>query len=159
MKYFGEGLSEQHKKLQHMIRKEQELEAAKELFLSLHAALHASAVSEMPCNEVDALLQDLQEYEYAIMPTREAETIAWVIWHIARIEDLTMHILVETQVQARNPDWKQGLQTGLDDSANASTEMKSWISVKRVVFLSCWHIEMQSDAEADSLYRSLRLRI
>lgn len=34
MKYFGEGLSEQHKKLQHMIRKEQELEAAKELFLS-----------------------------------------------------------------------------------------------------------------------------
>ena len=70
MKYFGEGLSEQHKKLQHMIRKEQEL--AKELFLSLHAALHASAVSEMPCNEVDALLQDLQEYEYAIMPTRES---------------------------------------------------------------------------------------
>ena len=85
MKYFGEGLSEQHKKLQHMIRKEQELEAAKELFLSLHAALHASAVSETPCNEVDALLQDLQEYEYAIMPTREAETIAWVIWHLSLI--------------------------------------------------------------------------
>ena len=97
MKYFGEGLSEQHKKLQHMIRKEQELEAAKELFLSLHAALHASAVSETPCNEVDALLQDLQEYEYAIMPTREAETIAWVIWHIARIEDLTMNMLVARQ--------------------------------------------------------------
>ena len=37
MKYFGEGLSEQHKKLQHMVRKEQELDAAKELFLSLHA--------------------------------------------------------------------------------------------------------------------------
>jgi hypothetical protein len=44
----------------------------KELFLSIHAALHTSVISEMPRNEVDALLQDLQEYEYAIMPTREA---------------------------------------------------------------------------------------
>ena len=122
MKYFGEGLSEQHKKLQHRIRKEQELEAAKELFLSLHAALHASAVSEMPCNEVDALLQDLQEYEYAIMPTREAETIAWVIWHIARIEDLTMNMLVARQEQVWNPDWKQRLQTGLEDTGNALTD-------------------------------------
>ena len=91
MKYFGEGLREQHKKLQHMIRKEQELDAVKELFLSIHAALHTSVISEMPRNEVDALLQDLQEYEYAIMPTREAETIAWVIWHIARIEDCLLY--------------------------------------------------------------------
>ena len=122
MKYFGEGLSEQHKKLQHMVRKEQELDAANELFLSLHAALHASSVSEMPCNEVDALLQDLQEYEYAIMPTREAETIAWVFWHIARIEDLTMNLLVARQEQVWNPDWKQRLQTGLEDTGNALTD-------------------------------------
>ena len=33
MKYFGEGLSEQHKALQKIIRKPDQLEAAKELFL------------------------------------------------------------------------------------------------------------------------------
>ena len=122
MKYFGEGLREQHKKLQHMIRKEQELDAVKELFLSIHAALHTSVISEMPRNEVDALLQDLQEYEYAIMPTREAETIAWVIWHIARIEDLTMNMVVARQEQVWNADWKQRLQTGLEDTGNALTD-------------------------------------
>lgn len=122
MKYFGEGLSEQHKRLQHIIQKEQELDASKKLFLSIHAALHSSAISEMPCNEVDALLQDLQEYEYAIMPTSKAETIAWVIWHIARIEDLTMNMLVARQEQVWNAEWKQRLHTKLEDTGNALTD-------------------------------------
>lgn len=42
MKYFGEGLSEQHKALQKIIRKPDQLEAAKELFLAIHASLHPS---------------------------------------------------------------------------------------------------------------------
>ena len=40
-------------------------------------------------NETDNLLFDLRREEYALMPTNKDETIAWVLWHIARIEDLT----------------------------------------------------------------------
>ena len=85
MKYFGEGLSEQHKRLQHIIRKEQELDAAKKLFLAIHAALHSSAISEMPCNEVDALLQDLdvykrQDYEWVLDLHRQCVEAGKTFW-------------------------------------------------------------------------------
>lgn len=64
MKYFGEGLSEQHKALQKIIRKPDQLEAAKELFLAIHASLHPSDNMMTAFNEVDALLNDLTVQEY-----------------------------------------------------------------------------------------------
>ena len=45
MKYFGEGLSEKHKELSAIIRRPDHIEAAKNLFLDIHAGLHLSAVS------------------------------------------------------------------------------------------------------------------
>ena len=87
MKYFGHGLSEQHKELSSIIRKTSETERSKDLFLQIHAKLHSSVVSGTDKNEVDNLLCDLKQNEYAIMPTGKDETIAWGLWHIARIED------------------------------------------------------------------------
>jgi len=76
MKYFGEGLSDVHKALNKIIRKEDEIERAKFLFLDLHRELHLSEMSEGEENEVDRLLGDLKADEYAIMPTGKDETIA-----------------------------------------------------------------------------------
>ena len=45
MKYFGEGLSEQHKVLNAIIRKRDKLEDAKHLFIDLHSKLHLSKMS------------------------------------------------------------------------------------------------------------------
>ena len=39
MKYFGHGLSEQHKELSSIIRKTSETERSKDLFLQIHAKL------------------------------------------------------------------------------------------------------------------------
>lgn len=39
MKYFGEGLSEKHKELSRIIRKEEKIEQAKELFLEIRSKL------------------------------------------------------------------------------------------------------------------------
>lgn len=94
MKYFGTELSEKHKELTKIIRTKNTVDKAKELFLDIHAELHLSEVSGSGQNRVDELLSDLTPNEYSIMPTSKDETIAWVIWHIARIEDLTMNLLV-----------------------------------------------------------------
>lgn len=45
MKYFGEGLSEKHKKLSRILRKPAQLEQGQELFLEIHSKLHLSIVS------------------------------------------------------------------------------------------------------------------
>ena len=122
MKYFGHGLSEQHKELNSIIRKSSETQRSKDLFLQIHAKLHPSVVSDTDRNEVDNLLCDLKQNEYAVMPTRKDETIAWVLWHIARIEDLTMNILVAREEQVFNQDWRERLNSRITDTGNALTD-------------------------------------
>ena len=117
MKYFGHGLSEQHKELSSIIRKTSETERSKDLFLQIHAKLHSSVVSGTDKNEVDNLLCDLKQNEYG-----KDETIAWGLWHIARIEDLTMNILVARKEQVFNQDWKERLNARITDTGNALSD-------------------------------------
>ncbi|MDD6811181.1 MAG: DinB family protein [Lachnospiraceae bacterium] len=122
MKYFGSGLSDLHKELSTVIRKKEELESAKQLFLEIHEKLHLSEVSGTEENEVDRLLRDLMQEEYAIMPTAKDETIAWVLWHIARIEDLTMNMLIAKEEQIFNEEWKSRLHALFTDTGNALSD-------------------------------------
>ena len=122
MKYFGDGLSELHKELNAMIRKSDKLEEAKQLFYQLHAKLHLSAMSGTEENEVDSLLHDLAPREYGMMPTSKDETIAWVLWHTARIEDLTMNILVVGGKQIFDREWAKQMNTPIFDTGNGLSD-------------------------------------
>ena len=119
MKFFGEGLSDLHKELNAVIRKKDSADKAKELFFNLHAQLHRSEISGGAENEVDRLLQDLSGAEYRVMPTAKDETIAWVLWHIARIEDLTMNMLAAGTGQIFSEAWQKRLNAPIRDTGNA----------------------------------------
>lgn len=122
MKYFGSGLSELHKELNAVIRKPDKLGQVKQLFLELHSKLHLSRMTRTRQNEVDLLLNDLRPHEYSIMPTATDETIAWVLWHIARIEDLTMSILIADGEQLFDSNWQKQLNTPISDTGNALSD-------------------------------------
>jgi len=122
VKYFGEGLSEKHKELNSIIRQSNKIEQTKKTFLEIHAKLHLSKISSTIPNEVDSLISDLCDNEYAIMPTSKDETIAWVLWHIARIEDITMGILVADGDQLFNEAWRKAMNISVTDTGNAQTD-------------------------------------
>lgn len=122
MKYFGDGLSEKHKELSSLIRKKDKLEQSKMLFMEIHSSLHLSEVSGTESNEIDKVLEDLQDNDYTIMLTSKDETIAWAIWHIARIEDLTMNCLVGKRDQVFSDEWQQKLNVSITDTGNALTD-------------------------------------
>ena len=125
-----------HKELGTMIRKADRLEDARRLFSELHGALHLSEVSGGAENELDRLTGDLEDPEYAVMVTSKDETIAWALWHIARLEDLTMNILVSGGEQVWNREWARRLGTAvalpcLSDSILSAREnwmLPRWIS-------------------------------
>lgn len=115
--------SERHKKLNQIIRKTECFTESIEMILNLHRALHASIVSEQNgLNLIDGLLDDLNQDEYAVMPTSKDETIAWAIWHIARIEDLTMNILVNNGNQIFDDSWKTRMNIPISDTGNAMAD-------------------------------------
>ena len=115
--------SDRHKKLNEIIRKEGHFNEAIEMILDLHKQLHTAKVGELEAkNIIDALWENLKQNEYAIMPTSKDETIAWAIWHIARIEDLTMNILVDNSDQVFDDSWKERMNISKSDTGNAMTD-------------------------------------
>lgn len=132
MKYFGEGLSEEHKALNQIIRKKQRTEEAKKVFLDIHKQLHLSNIKEREENEVDRLFSDLKPWEYAVMPGKDDETIAWVVWHIARIEDLTMGILTGRGNQLFDEEWRRRIDSPIKDTGNAMTDEEIMVFSRQV---------------------------
>nr|WP_314461266.1 DinB family protein [uncultured Clostridium sp.] len=132
MKYFGGGLSEEHKALNQIIRKNQRTEEAKKIFLDIHKQLHRSNIKDREENETDRLFGDLEPWEYAVMPGRDDETIAWVVWHISRIEDLTMGILAARGNQLFDEDWCRKINSPIKDTGNAFTDEEIMAFSKQV---------------------------
>jgi hypothetical protein len=122
VKYFGEALSEKHKQLGKIIRKKDTLEEAKGLFLEIHAALNMPEVSGCEANDVNTLFEDLSPREFAVIPKKGDKTIAYAVWHLARIEDMTMNILVDNSGQIFDRQWQDRLNVTITDTGNAMTD-------------------------------------
>lgn len=56
------------------------------------------------------------------MPTKRDVTIAWNIWHITRIEDITMNLLVGNCDQVLDEAWLKKLNIGVKDTGNAMSD-------------------------------------
>lgn len=132
MKYFGNGLSEKHKELNRIIRNLDKIQESKKLFFEIHSELHLSEVYKINSNAVNELINDLSDNEYRIMPTSKDETIIWILWHIARIEDVTIGILVAEEEQVFNKEWKKNINTNITDTGNAMTDDEIMEFSKRV---------------------------
>lgn len=94
-------------------------------FLDLHGILHSAQVApEAPWSYEDLLLNGLEDGQFRIIPDGEEHSIAWIVWHLSRIEDITMNLLVAGKDQVfetggwlsktKSPIMHTGNGTGLD---------------------------------------------
>jgi len=72
--------------------------------------------------EVDGLIGDMLPQEFRIMPSVKDDTIAWALWHISRIEDMTMSILVGCTDELFDLHWKEKMGATISDTGNALTD-------------------------------------
>lgn len=121
--------NENHKKLTNIILKPSEHQNSKELFLSQHSLLHSSKMSNSPVATLeDDLLKDLLEESYRKYPIIAPDTrnsIVWHVWHVTRIEDMTMNILLAEGDQVLYTDnWAKKLKVDYPHSGNEMTEIE-----------------------------------
>ena len=113
--------------LQAMLRelldqKESFLEA-KELVLRMHGLLHTRDVSgQSEPTLMDEVWEGLSDFAFCTMPTAADVTVAWNIWHITRIEDLTCNLLMADENQVLDESWLTKLHTNVRDTGNAMTD-------------------------------------
>jgi hypothetical protein len=92
-----------------------------QLFLTQHAALHSCNMDgENRWSLEDQILDDLVEAQWRVIIKGHDHSIAWIIWHIARIEDVAISILVGGREQLFVTDgWKSRLNITYKHSGNA----------------------------------------
>jgi hypothetical protein len=71
---------------------------------------------------MDELWEGLEDKAFRTMPTSKDDTIAWNIWHITRIEDLTANFLIVGQEQVLDLSWLERLNTKVTDTGNSMTD-------------------------------------
>lgn len=138
--------NENHKLLTDIIMKPAEHQRAVDLFLKQHALLYSRSMgnTEHPTLE-DELLKDIKEETLRKYPVNCPDTrnsIAWHLWHIARIEDMTMNVLVNDSDQIYHTDhWLDRMNVKVKHAGNE-------MGTEEVVELSA-----TIDLEALFLYR------
>jgi hypothetical protein len=90
------------------------------LFLAQHAMVHSQEMSgEDHWSFEDEVLVELAEEQYRYIPAGGEHSIAWILFHIARIEDITMNMLVAGTAQLFTRDrWMRKLCVTISHSAN-----------------------------------------
>lgn len=106
--------------MRQLIRTADGFDEAMQICMDLHASVHFSDVSntQQP-TYADLICAGLVDEDYKQRPLKNSYTIAWNIWHMTRIEDLTMNLLVRETEQVFNADWQKQINTPISDTGNA----------------------------------------
>ena len=109
--------------LRRLIRSRRNFEPAVELALEMHSITHTGQVSmSAEPTYCDEILEGLRDEDYSVMPTKKDETIAWHLWHIARIEDLVGNLLIAEQDQIFNDEWMDRMNVTVKDTGNIMSD-------------------------------------
>jgi hypothetical protein len=91
-----------------------------QIFLSHHAMLHSAAVAQTGAwSFEDAILDDMNEEQVRRIPRNCEHSVAWLLWHMARIEDVAMNLLVAGSPQVLyQGDWLGRIKMTVCDTGN-----------------------------------------
>lgn len=93
-----------HREL-HTALKTGDRDKAVETFINLHAMVHSRRISKDGLHSFeDELLDGITPIQFRQTPPHFSHSIAWIIWHLARIEDITMNILIADSQQIFDRD-------------------------------------------------------
>jgi hypothetical protein len=113
----------QQQALRQAFNRPEDHERTIELFLNHHAMVHAAIMSGSGLwSFEDEIWQGLSENHIRQIPRGNEHSIAWIFWHLARIEDVTMNLLLAGRPQLFIQDgWFDRLGIRFRDTGNAMT--------------------------------------
>jgi hypothetical protein len=88
---------------------------ARDLFLAQHAAVHSAAVGGNPGSAAERTFGGLTDDQMRIRPREDLNSIAWLMWHIARAEDLMLNPVLTNRAQVLDDAWLERLNIARRD--------------------------------------------
>ena len=116
--------NDQHQLLRRLLLEDRAYQPALPVFLEHHTAVHAAKLSTgAHWSWHDEVLAGLTPDQLRYTPKGSPHSVAWRIWHIARIEDVTMNILLADGTQVfSSGKWAARLDVGFVGVGNEMSE-------------------------------------
>lgn len=114
--------NDQHAALRRLFMHDRDYEQAIAVFFDHHAAVHTAKLQAgAHWSFQDKVLSGLTDEQMRAVPKGCAHSVAWKLWHVTRIEDVTMNLLLagSPQVLTRG-NWLDKLET---DCVTVGNEM------------------------------------
>jgi hypothetical protein len=114
-------LNKQQTDLRRILTSSDQFDQAITLVLSQHAMLHSAKMAQTGAwSFEDAILNDMTETQIRRIPHNCDHSVAWTMWHMARIEDVAMNMLVAGRPQILSQEnWPAQLKVTSGDTGNA----------------------------------------
>lgn len=114
-------LSKRQTELRRIMMSFEQHEKAMECFMRQHAMLHSEDMADSQhWSYPDELLNGMSEEQIRRIPRNCEHSVAWCIWHIARIEDVAMNMLVAGSPQVlRRENWPKRMKATVQHTGNA----------------------------------------
>ena len=108
------------KRLRGLLSEGSDLQDSKFLFFKQHQPLHRSAATGSDTwSYAEEIFSDLSEEEFRELPQGEDHTLVWILWHISRIEDITMRVLIaDTEQEYLHGGWVDELASPIHHTGN-----------------------------------------
>jgi hypothetical protein len=102
----------QHELLRRLLMKDKDYQRAIPVFLDHHAAVHAAKLQTgAHWSWHDEVLSGLTPEQMRYTSKGSPHSVAWRIWHMARIEDATMNVLLADSMQVfESGKWRDKLE-------------------------------------------------
>ncbi len=90
----------------------------------MHSQVHTSEMSGAAfVTYEDILWENLDQKVFSEQFKQKGTTIAWNLWHVTRIEDLTVNLLIAEKDQVINSSgWLDRMQVSVSDTGNAMSD-------------------------------------
>jgi len=81
----------------------------RDLFLDQHAAMHSAAVGGNKMSAAERTFTGLTDEQMRVRPREDLNSLAWLMWHIARAEDIMVNTVLARRPQVFDDPWKKRL--------------------------------------------------
>lgn len=81
----------------------------RDLFLDQHAAVHSVAVGGNKMSQAERAFAGLDDEQMRIRPRADLNSLAWLMWHIARAEDIVVNQVLAGRPQVFDAAWMKRL--------------------------------------------------
>jgi hypothetical protein len=88
---------------------------ARDLFLAQHAAVHSAAVGGNKASAAERTFGGLTDDQMRVRPREDLNSIAWLMWHIARAEDIFLNPVLGGRDQVLDDAWLRKLNLARRD--------------------------------------------